>query len=78
MTRGGVAFFSIHPVGAHMMAFCRTLPAGEMRLWIPHRAAGKQTYPGTLDNAVGGAIIAEEEQFECMVPEGEEKAWMQL
>lgn len=74
MARGGVALFGIHTVGVHIMAFCRTLPLGEMRLWIPRRAATKQTYPGMLDNTVGGAIIAGEDQFECMVREAEEEA----
>ena len=74
MARGGVALFGIHTVGVHMMAFCRPLPAGEMRLWIPRRAATKQTYPGMLDNTVGGAIVAGEDQFECMVREAEEEA----
>ena len=75
MTRGGVALFGIHPVGAHIMAFCRTLPTSEMRLWIPRRAAGEQTYPGMLDNAVRGAIVAGEDHFG---QKGEEEAWMQL
>ena len=69
--RGGVALFGIHTVGVHMMAFCRT---PEMRLWIPRRAASKQTYPGMLDNTVGGAIIAGETQFECLLREAEEEA----
>lgn len=74
MARGGVALFGIHTVGVHMMAFCRTPPADEMRLWIPRRAATKQTYPGMLDSTVGGAIVAGEDQFECMIREAEEEA----
>ncbi|KAL2056889.1 hypothetical protein ABVK25_002628 [Lepraria finkii] len=73
MARGGVALFEIHTVGVHMMGFYRT-PVGEMKLWIPRRAATKQTYPGMLDNTVGGAIIAGEDQFECMVREAGEEA----
>ena len=73
MARGGVALFGIHTVGVHMMGFCRT-PNGEMKLWIPRRAASKQTYPGMLDNTVGGAITAGEDQVECMVREAGEEA----
>lgn len=71
--RAGHAF-GIHTVGVYMMAFCRTLPAGQMRLWIPRRAASKQMYPGMLDNTVGGAIVAGEDQIECMLREAEEEA----
>lgn len=73
MARAGVALFGIHTVGVHILGFCRD-SLGEMRLWIPRRAATKHTYPGMLDNTVGGAITAGEDQFECMVREAAEEA----
>jgi 8-oxo-dGTP pyrophosphatase MutT (NUDIX family) len=73
MERGGSALFGIHTIGVHMMGFCRD-QAGEIKLWIPRRAATKQTYPGMLDNTVGGGITAGEDQFECMVREAGEEA----
>ena len=80
MARGGAALFGIHTVGVHLMAFCRTRMTGgeeeeeEMRLWIPTRAQTKLTYPGMLDNTVGGAITAGETQFECLLREAEQEA----
>jgi len=71
--RAGSALFGIHTVGVHIMAFCRD-KEGDMKLWIPRRAATKKTYPGMLDNTVGGGITAEEDQFECMLREAEEEA----
>jgi 8-oxo-dGTP pyrophosphatase MutT (NUDIX family) len=72
MERAGSALFGIHTVGVHIMAFCRD-QEGSMKLWIPRRAATK-TYPGMLDNTVGGGITVEEDQFECMLREAEEEA----
>ena len=73
MARGGVALFGIHTRGVHILGFCRD-HTNELKLWIPRRAATKQTYPGMLDNTVGGAITADEDQFECMVREAQEEA----
>lgn len=72
MQRGGNALFGIHTIGVHMIDFCRD-QAGEVKLWIPRRAATKQTWPGMLDNTVGG-ITTGEDQFECMVREAREEA----
>jgi 8-oxo-dGTP pyrophosphatase MutT (NUDIX family) len=72
MERAGSALFGIHTVGVHIMAFCWDME-GNMKLWIPRRAATKKTYPGMLDNTVGGGITAED-HFECMLREAEEEA----
>lgn len=73
MARAGVALFGVHTVGVHILGYCRT-PSGEMKLWIPRRAATKHTYPGMLDNTVGGAMTADEDQFSCMLREAAEEA----
>lgn len=73
MARGGVALFGIHTVGVHVLGWSR-MAGGEMGLWIPRRAATKQTYPGMLDNTVGGAIVAGETPGECMLREAREEA----
>lgn len=49
-------------------------PTGGMRIWVPRRAATKQTYPGMLDNSVAGGISAGESAFECLVREAGEEA----
>ncbi|KAL8924880.1 MAG: hypothetical protein Q9208_003763 [Pyrenodesmia sp. 3 TL-2023] len=73
MARGGSALFGIHTIGVHMMAFCRNHLDG-IKLWIPRRAATKQTYPGMLDNTVGGGIVAGEDPFDCLLREAREEA----
>lgn len=73
IARGGSALFGVQTIGVHITGFCRD-EAGEMKLWIPRRSATKQTYPGMLDNTVGGGTTAEEDPFECMVREAKEEA----
>ena len=58
-----------------MTAFVRDPAASHgMKLWIPRRAAGKQTYGGMLDNTVAGGLATGEEPFECLVRESDEEA----
>ncbi len=45
-----------------------------MKIWVPRRATGKQTYPGMLDNTVAGGISSGEDKFESLVREAEEEA----
>lgn len=41
--------------GVHINGYVKS-PSGEYSLWIPRRAADKATYPGMLDNTVGGGL----------------------
>ncbi|KAI7604510.1 hypothetical protein KC319_g21893, partial [Hortaea werneckii] len=43
-------------------------------LWVPRRAATKQTYGGMLDNTVAGGIATGETPFESIVRESAEEA----
>jgi 8-oxo-dGTP pyrophosphatase MutT (NUDIX family) len=45
-----------------------------IKLWVPRRAAGKQTYGGMLDNTVAGGMAAGEEPLACLIREAEEEA----
>jgi len=45
-----------------------------MKLWIPRRAATKQTYGGMLDNTVAGGTATGEDPFESLVREAHEEA----
>lgn len=45
-----------------------------MKIWIPRRAAGKQTYGGMLDNTVAGGIATGENPLECLIRESDEEA----
>ena len=73
MERAGSALFGIHTTGVHVTGLCRTAQ-GALRLWVPRRAATKQTYGGMLDNTVAGGIAAGEDPFESMVREAGEEA----
>lgn len=41
--------------GAHINGYVE-LPNGELKIWVPRRAANKATYPGMLDNTVAGGL----------------------
>ncbi|KAM0716899.1 hypothetical protein Q7P37_006751 [Cladosporium fusiforme] len=70
--RAASALFGIVTYGCHMMAYTRN--DGELKLWVPKRAATKQTYGGMLDNTVAGGIATGETPFECIVREAGEEA----
>ena len=78
MERAGSSLFGIATFGVHMTAFARAPSApggggGELRIWVPRRAAAK-TYGGMLDNSVAGGIAAGEDPFESLVREAAEEA----
>ena len=61
--------------GIHMTAYVSSPSSSYgMKLWIPRRAAGKQTYGGMLDNTVAGGMATGEDPFECLVRESDEEA----
>ncbi|KAI0517016.1 NUDIX hydrolase domain-like protein [Xylaria bambusicola] len=74
MARGASALFGIHTIGVHVLGYTRSEDSNEMMLWIPRRSPNKQTFPGMLDNTVGGGLTAGEDQFECLLREAEEEA----
>ncbi|TBU23611.1 hypothetical protein BD311DRAFT_768165 [Dichomitus squalens] len=47
-------------------------------VWVPRRAATKQTWPGYLDNnnSVAGSIVTVMRVFDCVVKESMEEASM--
>jgi 8-oxo-dGTP pyrophosphatase MutT (NUDIX family) len=73
--RAASPLFGIATYGVHMMAYVRDAQASHgIKLWVPRRAAGKQTYGGMLDNTVAGGMASGEDPFECLVREAEEEA----
>ena len=82
--RAASALFGIVTYGCHMTAYTRSkrpkseAEAGgdeeELRIWVPRRAATKQTYGGMLDNTVAGGIATGETAFDSMVRESAEEA----
>ncbi len=53
MERAAIPFFGVRAYGVHVNGFARD-DDGSIRMWIARRAAGKQTYPGMLDNMIAG------------------------
>ncbi|GAP85120.1 putative thiamine pyrophosphokinase [Rosellinia necatrix] len=86
IARAGSAVFGVHTVGVHMLGFQRipssspsssssSSPSSELRLWIARRSHTKQTFPGMLDNTVGGGLTAEDTgALACLVREAAEEA----
>lgn len=82
--RAASALFGVVSYGCHMTAYTRSKGAKseaeagaeeeQLKFWVPRRAATKQTYPGMLDNTVGGGIATGEKAFECIVRESAEEA----
>lgn len=73
MERAASALFGIATYGCHLTAYTmKTKEEGgddekEMHIWVPRRAASKQTYGGMLDNTVAGGIATGESAFESLV-----------
>lgn len=81
LERSASPLFGIVTYGVHMTAFTyqkREEGEGEgereMRIWVPRRAASKQTFGGMLDNTVAGGMATGESAFESLVREAQEEA----
>lgn len=73
--RSASALFGIMTYGVHMTAYVRSPQSSHgIKIWVPRRAAGKQTYGGMLDNTVAGGMATSETSLECLVREAEEEA----
>jgi 8-oxo-dGTP pyrophosphatase MutT (NUDIX family) len=70
--RAGSALFGILIYGIHMTGYVNTKDG--VKIWVPRRAKNKQTYPGMLDNTVGGGITSGDKPFESIVREATEEA----
>lgn len=67
----GVDMFGIVNYSVHMIGWVMT--AEGMKLWVPRRALTKMTFPGMLDNTVGGSLATGEKPIDGMVRECEEE-----
>ena len=70
--RAASPLFGVVTYGVHMTAFVRA-EAG-VKVWVSRRSKTKQTYPGMLDNTVGGGIESGEDPFDSLVREASEEA----
>lgn len=70
--RSAAPLLGVVNYGVHMTAYVRD---GEgMKMWVPRRAMTKQTYPGMMDNTVGGGLTTGEKPIDCLVREAHEEA----
>lgn len=74
MERSATPLFGVVTYGVHMTAYTRDPKSGDIMIWVPRRSASKQTYPGMLDNTVGGGMSTGEQPGECAVREAMEEA----
>ena len=77
MERAASGLFGIVTYGVHMTIFEEVPgdgPEAQYKIWVPRRAATKQTWPGYLDNSVAGGIDAGRGVFDCAVKESMEEA----
>ncbi|SCV71061.1 BQ2448_3823 [Microbotryum intermedium] len=73
MERAACALFGLTTFGVHCTAYVEE--EGEpVKMWVPRRAATKQTWPSFLDNTVAGGITAGDSPRESMIRECAEEA----
>jgi len=73
--RSASALFGVVTYGVHMTAYVHSPESSHgIKIWIPRRAAGKQTYGGMLDNTVAGGMATGEGTLDCVIREAEEEA----
>lgn len=71
MDGSGLDLFGVVNFAVHMIAYVMTKDG--VRYWVPRRSKSKMSYPGMLDNTVGGGLAAGEIPLECIVREAEEE-----
>ncbi|TDL18111.1 hypothetical protein BD410DRAFT_793597 [Rickenella mellea] len=75
MERSACALFGVITYGVHMTIYHPPVADNEeVKIWVPKRAATKQTWPGYLDNSVAGGIPAGEQVFDTIIKESMEEA----
>ncbi|KAK0506919.1 hypothetical protein JMJ35_010619 [Cladonia borealis] len=71
----GVDPFGIVSYAVHMIAYVTT-KGNEIetrKFWVPRRSKTKMSYPGMLDNTVGGSLRSGERPIDCIVREAAEE-----
>ena len=75
--RAGSSLFGIVIYGVHMTGFVRrgnTNREEDLQIWVARRSQSKQTYPGMLDNTIGGGVSTGHSPFENLLREAVEEA----
>lgn len=70
--RAASCLFGTVAYGIQMLASTRTDDG--LKFWVPRRAKTKKSYPGMLDNCVGGGMSTGEKPLDALVREAAEEA----
>jgi 8-oxo-dGTP pyrophosphatase MutT (NUDIX family) len=70
--RAASALFGITAYGVYMTGYVNTKDG--LKIWVSRRAKNTPTYPGMLDNTVGGAMASGHKPLESVVREASEEA----
>lgn len=70
--RAAASLFGIVTYAVHMITYVNS--PGGLQFWVPRRSATKNSYPGMLDNSVGGSVRTGERPIDCLIREAEEEA----
>ncbi|CAI6334849.1 unnamed protein product [Periconia digitata] len=68
----GVDAFGIVNFACHLNGYVKT--DSGIKYWVPRRARTKVSFPGMLDNTVGGSLRSRESPLDCIVREAAEEA----
>ncbi|KNC99157.1 uncharacterized protein SPPG_05414 [Spizellomyces punctatus DAOM BR117] len=74
LERAAAGVLGVRSYGCHMNGYQRDPQTGEMKMWIARRSKTKQTYPGMLDNLVGGGLAAGVDPLSNIIKECWEEA----
>ncbi|KAK9368048.1 NUDIX hydrolase domain-like protein [Lipomyces kononenkoae] len=74
LERSACPIFGVVQYGVHLTAFVPASDTQKLKIWIPRRSRTKSTYPGMLDNTVGGGIGYPYGVFDTLIKECGEEA----
>ncbi|KAI8907460.1 NUDIX hydrolase domain-like protein [Powellomyces hirtus] len=77
LERAAVGLLGVRAYGCHLNGYTRT-PEGQVKMWIAKRSDTKQTYPGMLDNLVGGGLATTTNPLENIIKECGEEAGLDI
>ncbi|MCJ1394453.1 hypothetical protein MMC18_007331 [Xylographa bjoerkii] len=77
--RAGSALFGIMIYGVHMTGYVKSEDPSisiknGLQIWVARRSLSKQTYPGMLDNTIGGGVPSGDEPLTSLLREAAEEA----
>ncbi|KAI8800676.1 NUDIX hydrolase domain-like protein [Cladochytrium replicatum] len=76
--RSAAGLLGVRTYGCHLNGFTRDSEGKIESIWVARRSKTKQTYPGMLDNIVGGGLRAGTTAISTMLAECQEEASLQL